>query len=101
MTWCRLDVLMNDCHRHRVICSRPMYWHPPSTIVTGLQAPELLLSPTHYDGKGADVWAAGVLLYTLLCGACRCLCMPFREITERLPQLLQTTHNSQCQWLCL
>jgi hypothetical protein len=33
------------------------------------QAPELLLSPTCYDGKGADVWAAGVLLYTLLCGA--------------------------------
>ena len=35
------------------------------------QAPELLLSPTSYDGKAADVWACGVLLYTLLTGAVR------------------------------
>jgi hypothetical protein len=38
-----------------------------------IQAPELLLSPTCYDGKTADVWAAGVLLYTLLCGARLCM----------------------------
>lgn len=45
-------------------------------------APELLLSPTHYDGKGADVWAAGVLLYTLLCGS-----FPFwRDEDDESPQ---------------
>jgi serine/threonine-protein kinase SRK2 len=45
-------------------------------------APELLLSPTSYDGKGADVWAAGVLLYTLLCGS-----FPFwRDEDEAQPQ---------------
>ncbi len=32
------------------------------------QAPELLLSPRSYDGKAADVWACGVLLFTLLTG---------------------------------
>lgn len=32
-------------------------------------APELLLSPTSYDGKAADVWACGVLLFTLLTGS--------------------------------
>jgi serine/threonine-protein kinase SRK2 len=45
-------------------------------------APELLLSPTCYDGKTADVWAAGVLLYTLLCGS-----FPFwRDEDDAAPQ---------------
>lgn len=48
-----------------------------------MQAPELLLSPTSYDGKAADVWACGVLLFTLLTGAHGCVRVHsvFREAT--------------------
>eukprot|EP00208_Stichococcus_sp_RCC1054_P005635 CAMPEP_0206136050 /NCGR_PEP_ID=MMETSP1473-20131121/1287_1 /ASSEMBLY_ACC=CAM_ASM_001109 /TAXON_ID=1461547 /ORGANISM="Stichococcus sp, Strain RCC1054" /LENGTH=603 /DNA_ID=CAMNT_0053528287 /DNA_START=12 /DNA_END=1823 /DNA_ORIENTATION=+ len=47
--------------RAPVLCSR-------AVGTPDYMAPELLLSPTSYDGKAADVWACGVLLFTLLTG---------------------------------
>ena len=61
-----------DVHQDGISCAQPgqlTQTHSLMVLACHLQAPELLLSPTSYDGKAADVWAAGVLLYTLLCGA--------------------------------
>lgn len=49
------------CAKSPVACSR-------AVGTPDYMAPELLLSPVAYNGKPADVWALGVLLYTLLTG---------------------------------
>lgn len=41
-------------------------------------APELLLKRGDYSGPAADIWATGVVLYTLLTG-----CFPFRGKDEK------------------
>lgn len=50
-------------------------------------APEII-SSQQYDGKAADVWSLGVILYLLLCGK-----FPFQSTS--LHQLFQSARNSQ------
>lgn len=40
---------------------------PLSFTLQSLSAPEMC-KKEHYDGRKVDVWSAGVLLYTILCG---------------------------------
>ena len=47
-------------------------------------APEIVEAHRHYDGKKVDVWAAGVLLYTMLVGA-----YPFGDPNGNVPAMLQ------------
>lgn len=44
---------------------------------TAYMAPELIENKPHYDGYKIDVWALGIMLYTMLAGF-----MPFDEVDE-------------------
>ena len=51
--------------RVKIFCGTPSY-----------MAPEIV-NKTEYCGPPADVWALGVLLFTMLCG-----CFPYRGATD-------------------
>jgi len=69
------NILMTEGNKHIKICD---FGHSKNTLGSSLAktalgtpgyiAPEVMTSPTTYDGQKADVWSLGCMLYIMLCG---------------------------------
>lgn len=69
------NILMTEDHDQIKICD---FGHSKNTLGSSLAktalgtpgyiAPEVMTSPTTYDGQKADVWSLGCMLYIMLCG---------------------------------
>jgi|Transcript_40522 serine/threonine protein kinase len=69
------NILMTEDHSQIKICD---FGHSKNTLGSSLAktalgtpgyiAPEVMTSPTTYDGQKADVWSLGCMLYIMLCG---------------------------------
>lgn len=56
----------------------------PKVVILWFAAPEIISNRHHYDGKKADVWSAGVMLYVMLYCECVCSPLPVQNFPDRL-----------------
>jgi serine/threonine protein kinase len=67
-------VTPNEHKKIRVFCGTPSYMAPEIVLKSDFTSPDLI----GLSGFAADVWAAGVVLYALLCGT-----FPFKGLNDR------------------